>query len=179
MPEIQIRPAAAADIAHLTLIDHDYSSDYVWQMEVATGEGSFEVNFRKIRLPRSVRVDYPRQVRSLASNWDKRSGLLVAVLEGKPIAYAALNLDVDASTCWLTDIAVLRRARRQGIGSALVLAGEEWAYHHGARRVVLEMQPKNYPASSLAEKLGYEFCGYNDRYYPNNDTALFFAKLVR
>jgi ribosomal protein S18 acetylase RimI-like enzyme len=45
--------------------------------------------------------------------------------------------------------------------------------------MVLEMQPKNYPAIQLAQKLGFDFCGYNDRYYANRDIALFFAKGLR
>jgi ribosomal protein S18 acetylase RimI-like enzyme len=179
MPEIQIRPAAADDILQLTALDHDYTSDFVWQMEVVSDEGRMEVSFRQIRLPRSVKVDYPRSVRSLSTSWEKRAGLLVADLQGKPVGYAAMNIDAVTGTCWFTDMAVLRRVRRQGIGSTLVLAGEEWAFQHGARRIVLEMQPKNHAACSLAAKLGYEFSGYNDRYYANNDTALFFAKLLR
>ena len=42
-----------------------------------------------------------------------------------------------------------------------------------------EMQSKNYPGISMANKLGYEFCGYSDRYYTNQDIALFFAKRIQ
>jgi hypothetical protein len=31
----------------------------------------------------------------------------------------------------------------------------------------------------MAQKLGFDLCGYNDRYYPNHDIALFFAKSIR
>jgi ribosomal protein S18 acetylase RimI-like enzyme len=82
-------------------------------------------------------------------------------------------------TAWVTDLVVMRRVRRQGIGSGLVLAGMEWAKQRGLDRIVLEMQPKNYPAICLAYKLGFAFCGYNDRYYVTRDIALFFAKSVR
>jgi hypothetical protein len=41
------------------------------------------------------------------------------------------------------------------------------------------MQPKNYPAICLAQKLGFDLCGYNDRYFANQDIALFFAKNLR
>jgi hypothetical protein len=40
------------------------------------------------------------------------------------------------------------------------------------------MQSKNYPAMMLAQKHGYEFCGYNDRYYPNQDIALVFGRSI-
>jgi ribosomal protein S18 acetylase RimI-like enzyme len=47
------------------------------------------------------------------------------------------------------------------------------------RRIILEMQPKNYPAIKLTQKLGFELCGYNDHYYANQDIALFFSKWLR
>lgn len=179
MPEIQIRPAVAADAAKLVSLEHDYTSEYVWQIEILASEGKTEVNLRHIRLPRSVRVDYPRSPRPLLVDWETRSGVLVAVLEGQPVGYAALRLDPALGTCWLTDLAVMRRMRRQGIGTALVLACQEWAAQKGARQIILELQPKNDPAYSMAEKLGFDFCGYNDRYYANNDIALFLSKSLR
>jgi RimJ/RimL family protein N-acetyltransferase len=41
------------------------------------------------------------------------------------------------------------------------------------------MQPKNYPAIQLALKLGFELCGFNDRYYANHEIGIFFAKSLR
>lgn len=179
MPEIEIRPAAAEDIPALTALDHNYSSDYVWQMEFQPEENRVAISFREIRLPRSVRVEYPRPAGSLEHDWLDRSGLLTALLAGEPVGYISLNLNIAPSTCWVTDLVVLRRVRRQGIGSALVLAAQEWGLQHDSRRIVLEMQPKNYPAIHLAQKLGFDFCGYNDWYYANHDIGLFFAKPLR
>lgn len=179
MPEIEIRPAVATDIPTLTALDHNYSSDYVWQMEIRAEEEQVGVNFREIRLPRSVRVEYPRPISTLADEWTLRSGLLVALLDGEVIGYTSLMLHIAPATTWMTDLAVLRRLRRQGIGSALVLAAQEWGRQHDSRRIVMEMQPKNHPTIHLAQKLGFDFCGYNDRYYANHDIALFFAKSLR
>jgi RimJ/RimL family protein N-acetyltransferase len=44
---------------------------------------------------------------------------------------------------------------------------------------VLETQSKNHPCIRLAQKFGYEFCGYNDRYYPTQDVALFFGRALK
>jgi ribosomal protein S18 acetylase RimI-like enzyme len=82
-------------------------------------------------------------------------------------------------TTWVTDLAVKRRLRRQGIASALLLAAQEWGAHQNSRNLVLEMQPKNDPCIHLALKLGFDFCGYNDRFYANHDIGLFFAKGLR
>jgi ribosomal protein S18 acetylase RimI-like enzyme len=103
----------------------------------------------------------------------------VAVLEGETVGYISLRLNLAPLAAWATDLVVKRRLRRQGIGSALVLAAQEWGAQHGSRNLVLEMQPKNYPAIHMAHKLGFDFCGYNDRYYANHDIGLFFAKSLR
>ncbi len=179
MPEIEIRPANEADIPSMGALDHNYTSDYAWQMEIQVEENQVGINFREIRLPRSVRVEYPRPPASLAQDWSQRSGLIVSQFNGEVVGYISLNLNIAPATAWVTDLVVLRRLRRQGIGSALVLAGQEWGLQHGSRRIVLEMQPKNYPAIHLASKLGFDFCGYNDRYYANHDIGLFFGKPLR
>jgi ribosomal protein S18 acetylase RimI-like enzyme len=95
------------------------------------------------------------------------------------VAYISLMLNIAPLTTWVTDLVVMRRLRRQGIGSALVLAAQEWGLQHDTKRIVLEIQPKNYPTIQLAQKLGFYFCGYNDRYYTNHDIALFFARSLR
>lgn len=178
MPKIEIRPAIADDIPELISLDHNYSSDYVWQMEIHREGENYEIqaNFRQVRLPHSVKVSYPRSPRSLKSDWKKRSGLLVAVLDAKSIGYISLNLDIAPLTSWITDLVVGKQQRQQGIGTTLILAGFEWASNHDSRQLVLEMQPKNNAAVNLAQKLGFTFCGFNERYYKSNDIGLFFAK---
>jgi GNAT superfamily N-acetyltransferase len=183
MPEIQIRPAIFEDIPHLVELDHDFVSDFVWQMDVEHPEDDrlpvIGINFRQIKLPRSVKVDYPRPKRALLDDWTRRSEMLVALLSGQAVGYCGLLLDLAPQTVWMTDLVVMRRVRRQGIGTALVLAALAWARQHNSQRLVLELQPKNYPAICLAQKLGFDFCGYSDRYFPNLDIGLFFGRATR
>ena len=179
MPEIEIRPVMAEDISTLIAIDHNYTSDYVWQMEIQVQEKGVNLSFREVHLPRSVRVEYPRWPGSLTEDWEQRDGILVALLKGELVGYTNLMLNIAPATTWMTDLAVTRRLRRQGIGSLLVLAAQEWGVQHNSRNLVLETQTKNYPAIHLAHKLGFDFSGYNDRYYANHDIGLFFAKSLR
>ncbi len=86
--------------------------------------------------------------------------------------------DVE-SIAWITDLAVERSYRRQGIASALVLGAQNWALSKGLRRGIIEMPSKNFPAINLALKLGYEFCGYNDQYYASQDVTLFFGRALK
>jgi GNAT superfamily N-acetyltransferase len=121
----------------------------------------------------------------LTENWEQRQGLLVATLETEPVAYIGLSQETangsgaGLPTIRVTDLVVLRRLRRHGIGAALLLAGQEWGENRQARRMLLELQPKNYPYIRLAQKMGFDFCGYLDWYFPTHDIGLFFAKPLR
>jgi len=83
-----------------------------------------------------------------------------------------------SSGAWISDLVVVPRWRRQGVGRALLAAAQRWAAEQGHRRLFVEMQSKNYPAIRLALQLGYEFCGYNDHYYSTQDIALFFVRAL-
>jgi RimJ/RimL family protein N-acetyltransferase len=80
---------------------------------------------------------------------------------------------------WVTDLVVSPQQRRKGAASALVMAVQAWALERGVRRLILEMQSKNQAYIRLAQKFGYEFCGYNDQYYRTQDVALFFGRAIK
>ncbi|MFC1996846.1 GNAT family N-acetyltransferase [Chloroflexota bacterium] len=176
MPQIEIRPATPDDIPLLITLEHNYVSDYVWQIDLQQDEHKTSIVFRQVKLPRSVQVRYPRDPQALSEEWTKRDGVLVASMKSQIVGYACLVNNLAPKTTWVTDLVVLRRQRRQGIGTALLLASQDWAIQKKNRRIILEMQPKNYPTISLAQKLGYDLCGYNDHYFINQDIALFFSK---
>ena len=176
MFEIDIRPLAPQDIPFLQNIDHSYHTDYAWQMEVSLDVMDIHIRFKEVRLPRSMRVDYPRKVEDLGSVFESRDFTYVAHKEDEVIGYASVITGTSKSLGMITDLAVLRRYRKQGGGSALVLAVQSWLSQKGYEQVQLEMQSKNHPGISLANKLGFDFCGYSDRYYANKDIALFFGR---
>jgi ribosomal protein S18 acetylase RimI-like enzyme len=179
MPEIEIRPAAEEHIEQLIKIDHSYTSDHVWQMDPQYISGNRGAAFREVRLPRITKVDYPRKKTALKNNWDSYSGVLVAIHSGKPVGYTSLVENMIPISTLMLDLVVEPHSRRQGIGSALTLAALEWTKAQTrSHRLVLGMQTKNFPAVNLAQRLGFDYCGYIDNYYPNRDIAIFFTKWV-
>jgi ribosomal protein S18 acetylase RimI-like enzyme len=179
MPDVQIRTAIAADISTLMAIDHTCQTDYVWQMNIQNEAGQNGAIFREIRLPRSVTVTYPRQVGNLTEFSNRQAGMLVAVIGGQTVGYVRTIDLIIPQTAWLMDLVIAPRFRRQGIASALVMAAQSWAAQREDCRVMLEMPSKNNPAIRLAQKLGFEFCGYNDQYYETKDIVLFFGRSIR
>lgn len=62
--------------------------------------------------------------------------------------------------------------RGQGIGTALVAAGVEWARRAGAHKVDLEHWPWNHHARALYERFGFVEEGYRRRQYRRKDGSL-------
>jgi len=175
----EIRPASASDIPRLMALDHSGLSDYVWQLELRRESGQVTASFREVRLPRSIEVKYPRNPSSLADEWGRRDVTLVAINAGMPVGYTCAMAEHASAVAWVTDLAVSPAHRRKGAASALLEAIQAWALERGVRRLILEMQSKNQAYIRLAQKFGYEFCGYNDQYYLTQDVTLFFGRAIK
>ena len=178
MSSFEIRPAIANDLPRLMAMDHSSLSDYVWQLELRREPNQMTANFREVRLPRSVEVKYPRNPFAFADEWTRRDAVLVALQENNAIGYICLTEEHASAVAWVTDLVVAPEWRRKGVGSDLLTAGQAWALERGVRRLILEMQSKNQGFIRLAQKFGYEFCGYNDQYYSTQDVALFFGRAL-
>lgn len=179
MSDFQIRPTVATDLSRLMGLDHSTTSESVWQLELRRDAGQIAATFREVRLPRSISVLYPHNPYALADDWVRKSIMYTAFSGQDPVGYISLLEGGTASVVWVTDIVVGLPYRRQGVGAALLNAGQDWAASRSHRRIILEMQSKNLPAIRFAQKFGYEFCGYNDMYYLNQDVALFFGRALK
>lgn len=179
MTSFETRPANANDIPRLTALDHSCLSDYVWQLELRRESGQITAGFREVRLPRSVEVRYPRDPLVLADEWTRRDVILVATHKSVPVGYVCAAVESASAAAWVTDLVVAPEHRRKGAASALLTAVQAWALERRVHRLILEMQSKNQAYIRLAQKFGYDFCGYNDQYYPTQDVALFFGRAVK
>ncbi|MEN6523238.1 MAG: GNAT family N-acetyltransferase [Anaerolineaceae bacterium] len=179
MPEIEIRPIKKSDLPALARMDARYETSHVWQLERVTDETQVTVSLRLARLPRNVRVDYPKPSSSINQEWMDQALVLAAYLQDEPVGFVRTSERIVPNTIWITDLVVKEDERRQGIATALVLAVHDWALHRNIKLITIEMQSKNYPGIQLAHKLGYEFSGYIDHYYSNRDIAIIFSGSVR
>jgi len=176
LKDVQIRPAVSSDIPALMRLDHHYSTDHVWQMGMRQNlEGVIEIHFREIKLPRVMQVLYPRNPELLAEEWTQRLQLLTAEEDGYICGYAAIIEAPAPGSVWLTDLVVDIRRRHEGIGSRLLKNILLWSAGEGYGRLFAEVQSKNYPAISLLRKFGFQFSGYSDAYFPDQDIALLFV----
>ena len=95
------------------------------------------------------------------------TGLLVAVPHDDP------------RTVSLYSMFVTRRARRRGVGAALVQAGVAWAASIGAERVTLMVIEGNTPAATLYEACGFVYTGECELRDRDGALELEMARVIR
>lgn len=177
MAEIEIRNTVSTDLPRLAALDHSIETNYVWQLDLRREAGQIESILREVRLPRTIRLDYPRPASELPDTWHLRP--MFSAMNGmEAVAYIRFTDAFVPHAVWITDVVVGRPLRGQGLARKLITAVEKWGIQHGLRRTIIEAPSKNAPAIRMFHKLGFEFCGYNDQYYSNRDVALFFSRAL-
>jgi ribosomal protein S18 acetylase RimI-like enzyme len=174
-----VRPATLADLNACLLVDHSSMTDHVWQMQVRNGEAQVGVTFHTVRLPRTMRVEYPRDLEQLVEDWQRGEAFLVAEADNEVRGYIDLLPVPWQQMGWIANLAVEPAYRRRGIATALLRHGRQWARQEGLKLLQVEATTKNYPALRFYQKLGFQFCGFNDHYYSNQDIAVFFVQGLR
>lgn len=177
MAEFEIRTTVSTDLARLSTLDHSIDTDYVWQLDLRRESGQVEVSMREVRLPRTIHLEHPRPASELADTWHLRP-MLSAMAGMEAVAYIRFTDVVVPHAVWITDVIVGKPLRGQGLARKLIASAESWGLQRNLRRAIIEVQSKNSPAVHMVQKLGFEFCGYNDQYYPTRDVALFFARTI-
>jgi ribosomal protein S18 acetylase RimI-like enzyme len=177
MSDFKIRNTISTDLARLSAIDHSIQTEYVWQLDLRRESRQVDALFREVRLPRAVRVEHPRPGEELADTWHI-SPMFSAMLGDEAVGYIRFSEKFIPHAVWITDVVVAREMRMKGIARKLITAVEQWGAKKGLQRAIIEAQTKNFPAIRMFQKLGFEFCGYNDIYYPNRDVAVFFARTL-
>ncbi len=173
--DIQIRKAISSDIPKLVKMDHGSSTSHVWQLSFHRQAGEISAIFREVRLPRPMQISYPRDPERLPDDWTRFATMLIAEQDEVPLGYLVINLGTAEKSGWITDLVVDLRFRRQGVGSRLLRAAKLWCLEREFERLFIEMQSKNYPAIALAQHSGFQYAGYSDIYYRDQDIALFFV----
>jgi len=176
---VLIRAAEEQDIAACLLLDHSSSSDYVWQVEAREEQGAITYSFRLVRLPRSMAIIAPHDPAVMTAAMQAGDCLLVAEEEGRIAGYLLMRPDYACGIGWVQRLVVYRPLRRRRLGSGLLREAQAWARASDLTRITVEAQTKNYPAIAFCQRHGLVLCGFNDRYYPNQDIALFFTQSLR
>ncbi len=173
---MRIRPATIADIERCERLDGSYTTSYVWHMDQTVTPDSIALAFRRMRLPRSMEIAYPRSVQDLYENWQRDECFLVADELTTILGYLDLTVSRWQWAGFVEHLVVDRPHRRQGVATRLLRAAGQWARGSGLGRITLALQIKNDPATCLCSSLGYTFCGLIDHYFNNGDLGLLYSR---
>jgi ribosomal-protein-alanine acetyltransferase len=93
--------------------------------------------------------------------------------------YGFIAARVNADELHVNNIGVRDEARRQGLGSALLLAALRAGRRLGAESALLEVRAGNLPAQALYRAQGFEVVGRRRNYYrePPEDALVMRARL--
>ena len=97
---------------------------------------------------------------------NKTARYLVAERAGEVIAYAGAWLIIDEGH--ITNIAVRKDERGQGVGRAITEALMQYAANLGVVYMTLEVRKSNAAARHLYESLGFQQLAVRKRYYEDN-----------
>jgi ribosomal protein S18 acetylase RimI-like enzyme len=89
---------------------------------------------------------------------DSRSTVLIAETDGTQLGFISLTVREDVTgvkRAHVADLAVIEGARRMGVGSTLMKAGEAWARERGLPVLSLDLWATNERARAFYETLGY------------------------
>jgi len=170
-----IRRAFLEDAEACSHMDASTEADHVWQMEERSVGSELQIAFRQVKLPRPMRVPYPRKLDDLAEACERDECFLVAVEGSELLGFIDVRVQAWDRAGWVHHLVVARRYRRKGVGMRLVQVAADWARRAGLRQIVLECSTKNYPGLCFCQRLGSSFCGFNDQLYSSQDIAVFFA----
>ena len=136
------------------------ANDYIIRrMTMADVDGVAAVEAATFPTPWS-RDAFASEMRNVAARY------LVAEKDGQVIGYAGAWIILDESH--ITNIAVLKEARGQGIGRALTAGLLRYLANLGAAYATLEVRKSNEIAQNLYKSLGFIKLGVRKRYYEDN-----------
>lgn len=176
-----IRDAVTADMAACLALDHSYSTDYVWQMSLQPDERGWQISFRSERLPRERTEVYAADEQRLrrALRPDRCGIVAVDKANEHIVGYLTMDPQPDYGYALIHDVVVERELRHQRVGSRLIGVARQWALERDVRHLLIQVRTKNYPGIQFIQSNGFAFCGFNDRYFPNHDIAVFFGQSLR
>ncbi len=153
-PDLEIRPATPDDDAAMAALETESAAHHA---SIAPDRW------------REVPVEAVARSRQFWHARDPRDVALLAVEDGRVIGMLDLWLrrpkDPDNARPPRVEahvgISVASSARGHGVGTALMLAAEDWARAHGAERMDLGLDAANTGALRLYERLGYAVHGHS------------------
>jgi ribosomal protein S18 acetylase RimI-like enzyme len=175
---ISIRQAFPQDHDFLSTIPPSVEISKTWQMEQFFDDGAWSIRFREVSLPRPVHLAYPASEKIIRDRLIANDLTLVAEDNSVSVGFLSLANANGSPMARVTDLVVDPQHRRKGIATALLIGAVDWLVERRFSGITLEMMLKNHPAINFCRKLGFHLTGFNDVYYSNGQTAIYFHRNI-
>ena len=120
---------------------------------------------------------HPWSENAIKEGYENNTHFLCFKQFGKVLGYVGVDVVLDEG--YITNVAVLKIARRQGIGKKLLDALYEFAKEKQLSFLTLEVRESNLSAISLYEKCGYKKVGVRKNFYSDpKENAILFTREV-
>lgn len=173
---MHIYRADLRDLAACLALDASYETDHVWQVTQQEEANQVIRRFRIVQLPRLMHVAYPGWSEALLAHQQRGDLILVAAEASEVRGYIDQESQPDQGIAWIHHLVIAPAHRRQGVGTALLNRSLQHARQEGMAHLMVIVQSKNHPAISFLQRNGFAFCGYNERFYRNQDIGLYFSR---
>jgi GNAT superfamily N-acetyltransferase len=160
-------------------IDLSYETEYAWQMDTTERSEEWGISFRKVHLPRRLRMEHPIPESCRIQHWSASDQCWIAVEHREVIGLIAVSLDLVDHQARISDLGVAFEDRRQGVGTALLERAMEWCNRYRIPQLVLPCPLKAEPAIQFALHHRFNFGGFQDHYWPGHEVALLFYQRLR
>ena len=174
-----IRRVRDGDWEACLAVDLSYKTEYAWQMETPGHSDEWGAHFRKVHLPRRLRMEHPIPEECRVKHWAASDQFWVAAEHRDVIGLIAIDLDLTRHQARISDLGVDADHRRQGVGTALLQRATQWCVRHRIPQLVLSCPLKAEPAIQFAAHHRFNFGGFQEDYWPGHEVALFFYQRLR
>ena len=188
--EVRVRIAMDSDAGQCGEVDTKYITKDVWQLDTRQEDREIRIILRQIELPKPLSLTAPQSVPQVV-----RPGVLWLVAEdietvagdaanmpasvGQVTGYLVATRPHGGEIVYLTSLAVASAHRRQRLAVRLLEQARRWASLGSATEILADVSARNTPALRCLQRVGFRFCGYNDRLYPDGEVALFLSLSLR
>lgn len=174
-----IRRVRDSDWEACAAVDLSYETEYAWQMDTTERTNEWNAGFRRVHLPRRLRMEHPIPEDNRIAHWEAAEQCWIALEHREVIGLIAVNLDLIGHQARISDLGVASDQRRQGVGTALLGRATEWCRRQRIPQLVLPCPLKAEPAIRFAIKHRFNFAGFQDDYWPGHEVAILFYQRLR
>lgn len=173
---MHIRSAREGDWEACLALDRSYDTETAWQMHEISRSREWGVSFREVRLPRKQHIEHAIAPEARLQSWQRCDAFWIAKEHREVQGYIALALEYAHNQARIVDLTVAPPHRRESIGTQLLYQAMAWSLRHEINQMVIEAPLKAQPAVSFAMHHGFGFCGFQDAYWPGQETAIFLRR---